>query len=166
MSQKVVHMADAKETKTHKPSAKARRTAARLAAVQALYQLEANPDVKAEEVLGEFLNFRLGHEVDGDKYVAADAELLGKILRTFDSRNKHVREIVAGALDARYPIDRLEALMRCTLLAGVAEMLASPETESGVIINDYVNVAHGFFAEREPKMVNAILDKIAKGLKS
>ncbi|WP_445678643.1 transcription antitermination factor NusB [Radicibacter daui] len=159
-------MADAKEPKTQKPSAKARRTAARLAAVQALYQLEANPDLNAEEVLGEFLTFRLGHEVDGEKYVAADPELLGKILRTFEARGKDVLAILTGALDARYPLDRLEALMRCTLEAGVTEMLAAPDTESGVIINDYVNVAHGFFEEREPKMVNAILDKIAKGLKS
>jgi transcription antitermination protein NusB len=154
----------AKPPKQPKPTAKARRTAARLAAVQALYQIELSGS-PSEQVLGVFLDLRLGHEVDGDRYVPADTVLLASIVRIAVERDAEVRAALAAVLDTRYPLERLEAILRQILRCAAAELLALPDTLSAVIINDYVDVAHGFFAERQPSMANAILIKLAQSVR-
>ncbi len=163
-SPKTAANASAKVAKPPKPTAKARRTAARLAAVQALYQIELSGS-DPEVVLGEFLDLRLGHEVDGDRYVPADTALLASIVRIATERDQAVRTALAGVLDARYPLERLEAILRHILRCATAELLGLEDTPSAVIINDYIDVAHGFFAERQPSMANAILIQVAQRLR-
>jgi transcription antitermination protein NusB len=145
-------------------SAKARRKAARLAAVQALYQIELSGN-NAESVLGEFIKHRLGHEVDGDTYVAADPQLFSDILRGASARREELDGMLVSCLDATWPMERLERLTRAILRAGAFELLVHVDTHPRIVISEYVDVSHAFFAGREPAMVNGVLDKLARSIR-
>ncbi len=145
-------------------SAKARRKAARLAAVQALYQIDLS-GTNAESVLGEFIKHRLGHEVDGDIYVAADPQLFSDILRGASARREELDGMLTSCLDATWPVDRLERLTRAILRAGAFELLVHVDTHPRIVISEYVDVSHAFFAGREPAMVNGVLDKLARAIR-
>ena len=145
-------------------SAKARRKAARLAAVQALYQIDLS-GTNAESVLGEFIKHRLGHEVDGDTYVAADPQLFSDILLGSSARRVELDGMLASCLDATWPVERLELIMRAILRAGAFELLVHVDTHPRIIISEYVDVSHAFFAGREPAMVNGVLDKLARAIR-
>ncbi len=150
-------------------SAKARRKAARLAAVQALYQIDLNgvdPAGKGvETVLGEFVKHRLGEDVDGVAFVAAEPQLFSDIVRGASYRREDVDRIVSAALDQRFPLERLEMLLRAILRAGTYELLAHADLHPRILISEYVDVAHAFFAGREPGMVNGVLDHVARVLR-
>ncbi|TWB22116.1 NusB antitermination factor [Nitrospirillum amazonense] len=141
-------------------SAKARRSAARLNAVQALYQIELT-ESSPEVIITEYANFRLGQELDGDRYVSADGELFAAIVRGATSRQHEIDPVLSQALDRQH-LDRLELLLRAILRAGAWELLAGGDTAARIVINDYIDVAHGFFAGREPGMINGVLDKVAR----
>ena len=104
-----------------KGSAKARRNAARLAAVQCLYQMRQN-GMNAEQVMGDYVNNRLGLEEDGDVYVAADTVMLRAILTGIEERQDLLIEMVGKALDPARPLDRQEQLIQCILLCGAEEL--------------------------------------------
>lgn len=145
-------------------SKRARLTAARLAAVQAIYQMEKNSQ-KAAEVLKDFSDNRIGYELDGDVMVPADADLLSGIVTGFEARREDVESMLAGALGAE-KAGKIELLIKTTLYAGICELLVFPGTDAGIIINDYLNVTHAFYEEGgEAKIVNAVLDKLAKTLR-
>src|SRR5262249_22981572 len=99
-------------------SAKARRSAARLAAVQALYEI-AQTEKTAAEALAEFIEFRIGHEVDGETFVAADITLLTAIVRGADAERPEIDKQIEAALRPPLERDRLELLLRMILVAGV-----------------------------------------------
>jgi N utilization substance protein B len=145
-------------------SAKARRKAARLAAVQALYQVDL-VGAQSESVLGEFVKHRLGHEIDGDRYVDADAQLFADILRGVTARLEDVDRILAGSLDGQWTVDRLEHILRAILRAGAYELLAHPDVHARIVISEYVDVGRAFFAGKEPGMINGVLDKVARSLR-
>lgn len=147
-----------------KGSAKARRTAARLAAVQCLYQMRQN-GMNAEQVLGDYVNNRLGLEEDGDLYVAADTVMLRAILAGAEERMDLLTDMVAQALDPSRPLERQEQLIQCILLCGAEELFAHPETDTPLILNNYVEVAKAFYEGREPAMINAALDAMAKAIR-
>ncbi|CAK0742960.1 transcription antitermination protein NusB [uncultured Gammaproteobacteria bacterium] len=144
-------------------SLKARRSAARLAAVQTLYQVEIG-GMTAEGALNDFTRHRLADD-DGIDYVTAEVDLLAAIVRGASVRLAEIDRIVAATLDARTNLERMETLLRAILRAGSWELLAQPETHSRIIINDYVNVTHAFFAGREPGMINGVLDHVARVLR-
>lgn len=146
-----------------KPTAKARLTAARLASVQAAYQMEVT-GAKADTVLGEFVKHRLGVELDGDEMVDPDRELFGRIVRGIAARSADIDGIVDGALDPPWTINRLELLLRAVLRAGVWELLENRDAAAAVVIADYVDVAHAFFGGKEPGLVNAVLDRASRTL--
>ncbi|KAA0688890.1 transcription antitermination factor NusB [Azospirillum brasilense] len=150
-------------------SAKARRKAARLAAVQALYQIDLNQieptGIAVESVIGEFINHRLGEEIDGAKFVSADPQLFADIVRGAAHRRTEVDGMLASALEPRYALDRLELLMRAILRAGAYELFVHNDTHPRILISEYVDVAHAFFAAREPGMVNGVLDHVARALR-
>jgi len=145
-------------------SAKARRKAARLAAVQALYQIDV-AEARVETVIGEFVKERLGWEIDGDQYVAGEPQLFADIVRGTRARLGEIDHMIAAALGTRNSIERLEVLIRETLRAGAFELLAHHDTAPRIIISEYVDVARAFFAEREPALVNGVLDHIAHTLR-
>jgi N utilization substance protein B len=148
-----------------KGSAKARRSAARLAAVQCLYQMRQN-GMTAEQALGDYVNNRLGLEEDGTLYVAADPVLMRAILTGVEQRSDLLIEMVDNALDPKRPFERQEQLIQCILLCGAEELFAHPETDIALIVSSYIDVAKAFYEEREPGMINAALDVLAKAIRT
>lgn len=144
-------------------SPKAQKTAARLAAVQVLYQMRLN-NQDAKTALRDFIDHRIGFELDGDRFVPADQDLLTDIVQGVTQRWADIEEIVSKALAAGKKND-VETLLESVLRAGTYELLAHGKVDSGIIINDYLNVTTGFYEGNEPKIVNAILDKIAKSVR-
>lgn len=150
--------------KKQKPSAKARRSAARLAAVQALYQV-ALIGTDVETVVGEFVRHRFGQELDGEQFVEPDPTLFAEIVRGTVIRTREVDEMIQGALDRNWSLDRLEPLLKVVLRAGAWELLANHEVAPKIVISEYVDVTHAFFGGKEPSMVNAVLDRLARALR-
>ena len=145
-------------------SAKARRSAARLAAVQALYQIEL-AGAAPEAVLSEFVKHRLGHEVDGVSYVAADPVLFSVIVRGASERRADIDAMLSAALDAKMPLERLELLLRAILRAGAFELLGQADTHPRIILAEYIEVTKAFYAGRESGVINGVLDHLARRLR-
>ncbi len=145
-------------------SAKARRSAARLAAVQALYQIEL-AGAAPETVLAEFVSHRLGHEVDGISYVAADPLLFSAIVRGTSSRRAEIDTMLTAALDPKMPLERLELLLRAILRSGAFELLSEADTHPRIILTEYVELTKAFYAGREFGVINGVLDHLARRLR-
>jgi N utilization substance protein B len=144
-------------------SAKAKRSAARLAAVQVLYQIELGGS-SAKAVLEEFGRHRVA-EIDGASLVAPDAELLTAIVRGASERRVQLDEAILGATDRQSPLSSMDALLRAALRAGTYELMAHHEVHPLVIITEYVEVTRAFYAGRESAMVNGALDRLARVLR-
>jgi N utilization substance protein B len=145
-------------------SAKARRSAARLAAVQVLYQM-AQTGKPAAEALAEFIEFRIGHEVDGDTFVAADITLLSAIVRGADAEQAHIDSLIEGAVRPPLERQRLELLLRVILVAGTWELLRNHEMPSAILLAEYVGIASAFYGGAEPGLMNGVLDRLARTLR-
>lgn len=139
------------------------KTTARLAAVQALYQLDYTP-VKPENIIREFIA-RGGAGGDAGEVNAFDKELFATIVNEALQRDGDIVPMLEANLDPKWPYARLEKILKSILRAGAAELLHGT-VDTGIVINDYVDVAHGFFEGKEPALVNAVLDKIAKHVRS
>jgi transcription antitermination protein NusB len=142
-----------------------RRRIARLAAVQALYQLELNPGRGPDAVVGEFLHHRLGREIDGDNYGEADAALFGDIVCGVAEHRERLDETLAAALSDEWPLPRLERLLRLILEAGAYELVHRPDIPPRVTISEYVAIAYAFFSGREPALANGVFDHLARTLR-
>ena len=142
-------------------SKKARNSAARLAAVQALYQMDRNSQSAASAVR-EYIDFRLGQALDGEAMVAADPQLFSRIVSGASERRSDLDHMIAASLGRERPA---EPLLNCILLCGAYELLANLETDAPVIISDYLHVTDAFFGQGEKKLINAVLDKIAINLR-
>jgi len=149
--------------KLNEGSAKARKSAARLAAVQVLYQMDMN-EQGAKLALKDFIDHRIGFDLDGDVFVPADQDLLTKIIMGIHDRREDIEQIVNDAL-AQGGHEGIEQLIQDILYAGVYELLAHSDIDKGIIISDYLNVSHAFYEGGEPKLVNAILDKVGKSVR-
>ncbi|MDD9899750.1 MAG: transcription antitermination protein NusB [Alphaproteobacteria bacterium] len=145
---------------SQKGSAIARKTAARLAAVQVLYQMRLN-NQNAKSALSEYASHRAGKDMDGDTLVTPDADLLDDIVNGVETRWADVDGIVSSALSDGGR-ETVEPLLDCILRAGVYEMIAHGSVDTGIIINDYLNVTVGFYEGTEKKLINAVLDKVGK----
>lgn len=142
------------------------RSAARLAAVQALYQIDMTPEALPAQVVDEFAAHRLGKELEGDLYAEADRDMFKDLVTGVCSRLEEIDGALAPRLSEDWPIHRLEKLMAAILHAGVYELIARPDVPTKVIINEYLDVAHAFYAGSEPRFVNGVLDKIARDVRS
>ncbi|MBI1181410.1 MAG: transcription antitermination factor NusB [Alphaproteobacteria bacterium] len=138
------------------------RSASRLAAVQALYQLASTEDPVPALVVSEFRAWRLGKEVDGDVYAPADEELFADIVNGTWERRGTIDAHIGAALTGSRTFDRLERLVLALLRAGVYEIVARPDVPTPVVLNEYVDVAHAFFTGKEPAFVNGVLDNVAR----
>lgn len=141
-----------------------RRKAARLAAIQALYQRELSGDA-VEQVLHQFLEERLGEPLDGLDLGAADRDLFATLLRGVAAEQGDLDDMLAAVLDEEWPLERLETLLLLVLRGGTYELSARPDVPARVIISEYVHVADAFFGGREPAMVNGVLDRLARALR-
>lgn len=142
-----------------------RRTAARLAAVQALYQIELS-DSSPANVVGEFIKHRLGHEGEGDSFGEADEGLFATLVEGTCARRDELDRHIAAALTPDWPLERLEIILRSILRAGAYEILARPEVPVRVAISEYLDIAHAFFAGKEPGLINGVLDRLARTARS
>jgi N utilization substance protein B len=137
------------------------RTAARLAAVQALYQMDlAGTDLN--DVISEFLDVRF-HAEDRDEMVeGADRAFFADVLRAVLRHQREIDPMIDEQLAAGWRLVRVDSILRAILRGGVAELFDREDVPARVVINEYVNVAHFFFSEDEPRVVNGVLDKIAR----
>lgn len=142
-----------------------RRGAARLAAVQALYQMDiAGTDLNV--ILAEFESHWLGSEVEGDKYLPADANLFREIVRGVVADQRRIDPIIDQALSRAWPLKRVEALVRAVLRAGCFELQGRRDIPARVIVSEYVDVANAFVDRDETGMVNAVLDMLARNARA
>jgi N utilization substance protein B len=141
-----------------------KRSNARLAAVQALYQIDLSGSQPAA-VIAEFLKHRLGREIDGDQYGEADTALFGDIVEGTVARLPDLDRAISGALTPDWPLERLETVLRAILRAGTYELLARSDVPARVAISEYLDVAHAFFTGKEPGLVNGVLDRLAHVLR-
>jgi N utilization substance protein B len=143
------------------PARSQARSAARLAAVQALYQrhMEGTPLAK---LLDEFHQHRLGREIEDDQYVAADVEFFDDLVKGVAAREEEIDALLEERLAQGWTLSRLDKTMLQILRAGSYELLARPDVPLGSAISEYVDVAHAFFEPREAKFVNGVLDAVAK----
>jgi len=146
-----------------KGSSKARSTAARLAAVQAVYQMLAN-DQGAKSVIAEYKDRRLGQPVEGDQLVTPDGVLFCAIVEGVEDRRPDLDMILSGSPEKGAPAAH-EPLLRSVLLCGAYELMANHDTDAPVIINDYLDVTHAFFDQGESKLVNGTLDRVSKAVR-
>lgn len=138
------------------------RSASRLAAVQALFQMESS-GADWREVREEFETHRLGMEVEGDAFREADVDLFRALLEGAVNRQATVDQAVDASMKDGWPIKRIDPVLRALFRAAGAELFDRDDTPPRVVISEYVDVAKAFFPEgKEPGLVNAVLDKLAR----
>ena len=141
------------------------RSAARLAAVQALYQQEMEKTPLAA-LLHEFHQHRLGATIEDVEYADAEVDFFDDLLKGVDARREEIDRIVAGKLAQGWSLERLDRPMRQILRAGSYELLARADVPVASVISEYVDVAHAFYDKRETAFVNGLLDAVAKDARS
>ncbi len=150
------------------------RTASRVAAVQALFQSEQAGD-NAETVIDQFVRHRLGEipaeegrEARGfedGRVPDAEAPLFAKVVRGAILQQSEIDAMLSDSLPAEWPLNRIDPVLRALLRAAVAELRMSNEPPAKVVINEYMDVAKGFFTGPEPGIANAVLDRLAHALR-
>jgi N utilization substance protein B len=137
------------------------RSAARLAAVQALYQhqMEGTPQAR---LLDEFHQHRLGAEIEDAQYADAEVDFFDDLVIGTLARRDEIDELVTARLAQGWTLTRLDKTMVQILRVGTYELLARADVPKAAVISEYVDVAHAFFDEREAKFVNGLLDAIGK----
>ncbi|HNQ91942.1 MAG TPA: transcription antitermination factor NusB [Alphaproteobacteria bacterium] len=143
-------------------SLKARKTAARLLAVQAVYQAVQNK-ISPSSLYDEYMSFRRGMNVDDEQMVEADPQMFGSLLSGVTERWGDLQQIISPRVQQSGDV---EPLLTSILLCGTFELLAHTEIDKPIIISDYLDITSGFFSGNEPKLVNGILDAVAKELRS
>ncbi|HZP21018.1 MAG TPA: transcription antitermination factor NusB [Bauldia sp.] len=137
------------------------RGAARLAAVQALYQMDLAA-ATLPEVLAEFETFRLGKELDGVEYRDADADFFRDIVGGVVREQTRLDPAIHGALSPGWPLARIDATLRAILRSGAYELAERSDVPAKVVISEYVDVAKAFFDADAAAMVNGVLDRLAR----
>jgi transcription antitermination protein NusB len=149
-------------TRAARPKDKAnRRGAARLAAVQALYQMEIAGS-GLDEILAEFESHWIGREVEGAQYLPAEAAFFRDVVAGVVREQRSLDPLVDNALARGWPLRRIEAILRAVMRAGAYELRHRSDVPARVIVSEYVDVAHAFVDKEETGMVNAVLDQLAR----
>lgn len=138
-----------------------KKSAARLGAVQALYQMDL-AQTPVHDILAEFENHWLGQEVEGTQMPEADIRLFRIVVEGVITEQRRIDPLVDKVLADGWPLRRVEAVLRAVLRAGAFELLAKPDVPARVVIAEYVNVAGAFLDRDETGMVNAVLDALAR----
>jgi len=137
------------------------RSAARLAAVQALYQQEME-GTALPVLLNEFHQHRLGATIEDVEYVDAEVDFFDDVVRGVDARRDEIDALIIAKLAKGWTLDRLDRPMRQILRAGAYELVARIDVPTASVISEYVDVARAFYAKRESGFVNGLLDAVAK----
>lgn len=140
------------------------RAAARLAAVQALYQFEMEK-TPLIQLLDEFHQHRLGMEIDDAVFAHAEVAFFDDVVKGAIARRDEIDEVLSAKLAEGWKLSRLDRTMLQILRAGTWELMARPDVPTPSAISEYVDVAHAFFDAREAKFVNGLLDAVAKDVR-
>ena len=138
-----------------------RRGAARLAAVQALYQMDI-AGTGVNDIITEFESHWIGQEVEGDQYLPAEAAFFREVVQGVVREQRSLDPLVDAALEATWPLKRIEAILRAVLRAGAYELERRRDVPARVVVSEYVDVANAFVDREETGMVNAVLDALAR----
>jgi N utilization substance protein B len=143
------------------------RTGARVAAIQALFQSDQNKE-SAEPVIDQFVRHRLGPDGGGfedGRVPQADAVLFAHIVRGVARQSDTLDEVIASHLQREWTVARLDPVLRALLRSAAFEFSSSAEPPARVVINEYMDIAHGFFGGEEPRFANGVLDALARHLR-
>jgi N utilization substance protein B len=143
----------------------AERSAARLAAVQALYQMDISGK-SVIDALAEFEAFWIGREVDGIEFKPSDTNFFRSILSGVVENQREIDVKIDKALSAGWPLARVEAVLRAILRAGTFELMYRKDVPARVVITEYVDVTQSFYDEDEPGLVNAVLDSLTREVRA
>jgi transcription antitermination protein NusB len=141
------------------------RSAARLAAVQALYQQEME-GTALTRLLDEFHQHRLGATIEDVEYADAEVDFFDDIVRGVDARRDEIDARISARLGQGWNLARLDRPMRAILRAGAYELIARPDVPTPSVITEYVDVADAFYDKRETGFVNGLLDAVAKDVRA
>lgn len=141
------------------------RSAARLASVQALYQMDMEK-IGIARLLNEFHAHRLGQEIEDAQYADSDADFFDDVVSGVDARRAEIDGLVDAKLGAQWKMERLDKTMLQILRCGTYELIARPDVPTATVINEYLDVAHAFFDKKDAKFVNGLLDAVAKDVRS
>lgn len=147
------------------PARSLARSAARLAAVQALYQQQMEGTALAR-LLNEFHQHRLGMEVDDEQYAEAEVDFFDDVVAGVDARREEIDDKLVAKLAQGWTLARLDKTMLQILRCGTYELMARADVPTASAINEYVDVAKAFFDDREAKFVNGVLDAVGKEVRS
>jgi N utilization substance protein B len=147
--------------KPRKPGPGSARAAARLAAVQALYQREMAGDT-VPKLLTEFHNHRLGATIEDAEYRAADTEFFDDLVAGVAARGEEIDTLITAHLAEGWSLARLDRPLRQLLRAGVYELIARPDVPTATVINEYLDIAHAFYDAKETAFANGLLDAVAR----
>ena len=153
-----------KAQKSDDPRKANRRGAARLAAVQALYQMDL-AGTGLNEILAEFESHWIGREVEGAQYLPAEAAFFRDIVAGVVREQRKLDPLIDAALAERWPLKRIEAILRAVLRAGAYEIEHRKDVPARVVVSEYADVAAAFVEREETGMVNAVLDQLARQLR-
>ncbi|MBF0678540.1 MAG: transcription antitermination factor NusB [Devosia sp.] len=148
-----------RDSQVHRPANQ--RGAARLAAVQALYQMDVGRQT-LEDTLAQFGAFHLGREIEGEQYLPADADFFRQIVQGVAKHQLEIDPAVDQALADGWPMERVDATLRAILRAAAFELLRRKDIPAKVVITEYVDVARAFYEDDASGLVNAALDTIAR----
>lgn len=146
------------------PDARRSRSAARLAAVQALYQ-HSSAGTPQAKLLAEFHDHRLGTELEDEPLAAADEAFFDDVVTGTLARIEEIDRLVTSYLGQSWTLERLDRLMLQILRAGAYELLARPDVPRAAVVSEYVDVAHAFYEKREAGFVNALLDRLGRSVR-
>ena len=141
------------------------RSAARLAAVQALYQHEME-ETPLPKLLHEFHHHRLGATIEGARYADAEVDFFDDLVSGVHARSDELDSLIAARLAKGWALARLDRPMRQILRAGTYELVARIDVPTGTIISEYVDVAKAFYDKKEAAFVNGLLDAVAKDVRT
>jgi transcription antitermination protein NusB len=142
-----------------------RRGAARLAAVQALYQMDI-AGTGVTDILAQFESHWMGQEVEGEQYLPAERAFFRDVVQGVVREQRKLDPLIDAALARGWPLKRIEALLRAVLRAGAYELDHRRDVPARVVVAEYADVAHAFVEPQEVGMINAVLDQIARDLRA
>ena len=143
---------------------KARRSGARLAAVQAIYQMEQT-GLSGRAVIVEFLEDRLGLNDEGAPIEEADPDMFKDVVNGVVEHQKEVNAAIVERLADGWKLDRIDATSRAILRAGVFELMFRHDLPVQIILDEYVSIAHAFFEGEEPRFINGLLDNVSQDVR-
>lgn len=142
-----------------------RRGAARLAAVQALYQMDI-AGTGLNEILAQFESHWIGQEVEGDQYLPAERAYFRELVQGVIDDQRKLDPLIDAVLQSGWPLKRIEAVLRAVMRAGAYELDRKRDVPARVVMSEYVGIADAFVDRDETGMVNAVLDQIARQLRA